>query len=48
MVVCLFFLHLVFVAMCRLSLVSVSRDYSLVVVHGFLIAAASLVAEHEL
>ena len=42
----LFFLHLVFVATCRLSLVSMSRDYSLIVVHGFLIAAASLVAEN--
>ena len=30
------------------SLVSVSRDYSLVAVHELLLAAASLVAEHEL
>ena len=33
--------------MCGLSLVAVSGGYSLVVVHGFLIEAASLVAEHR-
>ena len=38
----------VFVAVCGLSLVAVSGGYSLVVVHGFLIEAASLVAEHRL
>ena len=39
---------LVFVAVRGLSLVSVSGGYSLVVVHGFLIEVASLVAEHRL
>ena len=34
--------------LCRLSLVAVSGGYSLVVVHGLLIAVASLVAEHGL
>ena len=47
-----FFLSLwlcwVFIAACRLSLVVVSRGYSLVVVHGFLIVVASPVAEHRL
>ena len=37
----------VFVAMCRLSLVVVSRGHSLVVVCGLLIQVASLVAEHQ-
>ena len=32
--------------MCRLSLVAVSRGYSLVVVHGLLIAVASLIERH--
>ena len=32
----------------RFSLVAVSRGYSLVAVHGLLIAVASLVAEHRL
>ena len=32
----------------RLSLLAVSRDYSLVVVHRLLIAVASLVAGHGL
>ena len=36
-----------FVSEHRLSLVEVSRGYSLVVVHGPLIAVASLVAEHR-
>ena len=30
------------------SVVAESRDYSLVVVHGLLIAVASLIAEHRL
>ena len=34
--------------MCGLSLVAVSRDYSLVTVHGLLIVVASLVVEHWL
>ena len=38
-------MHWIFVAACGLSLVSVSRGYSLVAVHGILIAVASLV-EH--
>jgi len=41
-------LHWVFVAVCRLSLVVVSRGYSLGAVGGFLIVAASLIAEHRL
>ena len=40
--------HAVWSSQPGLSLVSMSRDYSLIVVHGFLIAAASLVAEHGL
>ena len=42
----LFLLHWVLVAVCRLSLVAVSRGYSLVAVHRLLIVVASLVAEH--
>ena len=43
----LFFpLHWVFIAACGLSLVSVSRGYSLIVFHELLIAMASLVAMH--
>ena len=38
----------VFFAACGLSLVAVSRDYSVVMVHRLLIAVASLVAEHRL
>ena len=38
----------VFVAACGLSLVAVIEGYSLVVVHGFLIAVASLVVGHGL
>ena len=34
--------------LCRLSLVALSGGYSLVVVHGLLIAVASPVAEHGL
>ena len=40
-------LHWVFVA-AGFSLVAVSRGYSLVAMHGLLITAASLVAEHWL
>ena len=36
----------IFVAVCGLSLVAVSRDYSLVLAHRLLTAVASLVAEH--
>ena len=43
-----FWLHWVFSAACRLSLVVVSRGYSLVAVYMFLIMAASLVVQHEL
>ena len=42
-----FWLPWVFIAMHRLSLVVASRVYS-AVVHGLLIAVASLVAEHRL
>ena len=35
-----------FIAVYRLSLVAVSRGYSLVVVHGLLIAVASLIERH--
>ena len=38
----------VFSVACRLSLVLVSKGYSLVVVHRLLISVASLVAEHGL
>ena len=44
----IYWLCWVFVAACGLSLVVESRGYSLVVVHGLLIAVASLVAEHGL
>ena len=43
-----FWLHWVFIAACRLSLVVVSRGSSLVVVCGLLFAGASPVAEHGL
>ena len=43
-----FWLHLVFVAVYRLSLVAESGGQSLVVMRGLLIAVASLVAEHGL
>ena len=43
-----FLLCWVFVAACGLSLVVVIEAYSLVVVHGFLIAVASLVVVHGL
>lgn len=41
-----FWLHWVFIAAGELSLVVASRSYSPVVVFGFLIVVASLVAEH--
>ena len=34
--------------MCELSLVAANGDYSLVLMLGFLIAVASIVAEHRL
>ena len=43
-----FWLCLVFIAVCRLSLVAASRGYSWVVVRGFLIVVASPVVEHWL
>ena len=43
-----FWLCSVFVAVHRLSLVAVSRAYSLVVVRGLLIVVPPLVAEHDL
>ena len=46
-VILFFWLHWVFGAACGLSLVEASRGYSLVAVRGFLIAMASLVAEHR-
>ena len=42
----LFLVAWVFVAASRLSLVMVSKGYSLVVVHVILTVVASLVAEH--
>ena len=41
-----FWLHWVFIASCRLSLVTASRGYPLVV-RGLIIAMASLVVEHR-
>jgi len=41
-------LHGVFFAASGLSLVAVSGGHSLIVVHGLLVAAASLVAEQRL
>ena len=43
-----FWLHWGFLAVCLLSLVSMSRHYSLVVASRLLIVVASLVAEHGL
>ena len=43
-----FWLLWVFVAVCRLSLVVVSKGYSLVVVRGLLTEVLSLVAENRL
>ena len=43
-----FWLGWVFAAACELSLVTVSRGYSLVAQHRLLIAEASLIAEHRL
>ena len=44
----MYWLCWVFVAVCGLSLVAVSRGYSLVALWGLLIEVASLVAEHGL
>ena len=43
----LFWLHWVVIAVHRLSLVTVSRGCSLVVVHGFLMVVASFVTEYK-
>ena len=43
-----FWLHCIFSAVCRLSLVAASGDYSLVMEQGHLIAMTSLVAVHRL
>ena len=43
----LFRLCWVFIAVSRFSLAVVSRCYTLVVMHGLLITAASLVSEHR-
>ena len=43
-----FWLWWVFIATCKLSLVAVTRGYTLVAVHGLPIAVASLVGEHGL
>ena len=43
-----FWLQGIFIAVCRLSLVAASGDYSLVMEQGRLIAMASLVAVHRL
>ena len=40
-----FWLHWVFFAVCGLSLVAVSADFSLAVVHGLLISVTSLIVE---
>ena len=44
----LMWLHEVFTAMHRFTLVAISRGYSLFAVHELLIAEASLIAEHGL
>ena len=41
-----FWLCWILVAVCRLSLIVVSRGYSLIAVLGLLIAVASLISEH--
>ena len=46
-IISLFLAMLVFVALSGRSLIAVSRGYSLVVEHGFLIVVASLVVEHR-
>ena len=47
--ICIYFwLPWVFIAACRLSLAAMGRAYSLVAMHGLLIAVASLVVEHGL
>ena len=43
-----FWLHWVFITLHGLSLVAVSRGYSLFAVYGLLFSMASLVAEHRL
>ena len=43
-----FWLRWVFVIACGLSLDAASRDYSSFVVHGLLVAVASLVVQHGL
>ena len=43
-----FWLHWVVFAVCGLSLVTVSADFSLAVVHGLLIAVTSLIVERDL
>ena len=43
-----FWLHWVFVAMHRLSLVAVSRGYTLIAVHWLLTVVAFLIAKHGL
>ena len=43
-----FWLHRLFIAVCRLSLVAVSGGYSLVAMQGLLIAVAALAAGHGL
>ena len=45
---CYFWLHWVFVAVFKLSLVAASRGCSLVAVHGLLLVVGSLAAEHRL
>ena len=44
----LFYLFIIYLATCELSLVVASRGFSLVAVHGLLIMVASLVSEHRL
>ena len=46
-ILCIYWLHWVSVALCRLSL-AVTRGYSLVALHGPLVAVASLAEEHRL
>ena len=43
-----FWLHWVFVAAHGIFLVATSRGYSLIAMHGFLIAVAPLVVQYEL
>ena len=48
MCVCCFWPQWGLAAVCRLSVVAVSRDYSPVAAHGLLIAVGSPLAEHRL